>query len=120
MSWDTRNVTNDKDRKVTLPVRRLGDRQIGLLVLLLLAAPGISGCLPPSDSSDVPNDQIPGSVYEAVTNGPAKTPSGTRVSEAVTLTGKVVTVLDGDTIDILTPDREEIRVRFHGIDAPES
>jgi endonuclease YncB( thermonuclease family) len=34
--------------------------------------------------------------------------------------GKVIYVFDGDTITILTPAREKIRVRFTEIDAPES
>ncbi len=36
-----------------------------------------------------------------------------------TLTGKVVTVHDGDTVTVLV-GRKQVRVRFNGIDAPES
>lgn len=32
---------------------------------------------------------------------------------------KVVKIIDGDTIKILTPEREQIKVRLCGIDAPE-
>lgn len=35
------------------------------------------------------------------------------------ITGKVIHILDGDTIDILTADKTTIRIRFNGIDAPE-
>jgi hypothetical protein len=35
------------------------------------------------------------------------------------LEGKVVGVTDGDTIKILTPKRQQIKVRLYGIDAPE-
>lgn len=35
------------------------------------------------------------------------------------VTGKVVGVLDGDTIDILTIDKTQERIRLMGIDAPE-
>ena len=34
--------------------------------------------------------------------------------------GKVVKVIDGDTVDILTPEKQKIRVRLLDIDAPES
>ncbi len=33
--------------------------------------------------------------------------------------GRTVAVLDGDTIDVVTDEREKIRVRLAGIDAPE-
>jgi len=36
-----------------------------------------------------------------------------------TIEGKVISVADGDTIDILTADNTKYRVRFFGIDAPE-
>ena len=34
-------------------------------------------------------------------------------------TGKVIKVVDGDTIDVLTDDKEKLRIRFSGIDTPE-
>lgn len=39
-------------------------------------------------------------------------------ADAATITGKVIKVLDGDTIDILNNNKPE-RIRFNGIDAPE-
>ena len=36
-----------------------------------------------------------------------------------TIEGKVVKVIDGDTIDILDSNKNSHRIRFHGIDAPE-
>lgn len=38
---------------------------------------------------------------------------------AATLSGKVVSVADGDTITILTPDKEQFKIRLVEIDAPE-
>lgn len=40
------------------------------------------------------------------------------ISNASSFTGKVITVLDGDTIDVLHNNQPE-RIRLHGIDAPE-
>ena len=34
-------------------------------------------------------------------------------------TGKVIKVVDGDTVDVLTGDKETIRIRLNGIDCPE-
>lgn len=35
------------------------------------------------------------------------------------LRGKVVRILDGDTVELLTPDRKAVLVRLHGVDCPE-
>ena len=40
-------------------------------------------------------------------------------SPALALEGKVVGVIDGDTIDVLDSSKKQHRVRFDGIDAPE-
>lgn len=42
------------------------------------------------------------------------------VVHAGQITGKVVSVADGDTITVLTGAKESVKVRFYGIDAPES
>ncbi len=38
---------------------------------------------------------------------------------AAELQGRVVGVLDGDTVDVLTADKTQVRIRLSGIDAPE-
>ena len=42
------------------------------------------------------------------------------LAQAGPITGKVVGVSDGDTITVLTPAKESVKVRLYGIDAPES
>lgn len=43
----------------------------------------------------------------------------TAFQPAEELSGRVVGVLDGDTIDVLRSDNTSVRIRFNGIDAPE-
>ena len=40
-------------------------------------------------------------------------------SSLLALDGKVIKVADGDTITILTDKRKQIKIRLHGIDAPQ-
>lgn len=39
---------------------------------------------------------------------------------AQTITGKVTGVSDGDTIKVLTADKKEVKIRFDGVDCPET
>ena len=41
------------------------------------------------------------------------------ISQAATITGKVVSLADGDTITVLDADKTQHKVRRSGIDAPE-
>jgi len=43
----------------------------------------------------------------------------TTYAQAATLTGQVVAITDGDTIKLLTPAMQQIKVRLADIDAPE-
>jgi micrococcal nuclease len=43
----------------------------------------------------------------------------TTYTHAATHTGKVITITDGDTIKILTSDKQQIKVRLANIDTPE-
>lgn len=40
-------------------------------------------------------------------------------SQAAELSGRIVGVIDGDTVDLLTESKQLVRVRLAGIDAPE-
>lgn len=42
------------------------------------------------------------------------------VSHAQVLQGKVVRIADGDSFTLLTEGKMQVRVRMHGIDAPEN
>lgn len=42
------------------------------------------------------------------------------IAHAATITGRVVRIADGDTLTVLTAAKEEVKVRLHGVDAPES
>lgn len=62
--------------------------------------------------------------HEPTDSGTGKDPSvstssDSRYASEKTLTGRVIRVTDGDTVTILTEEKEEIRIRFQGIDAPE-
>lgn len=42
------------------------------------------------------------------------------ITATTTFTGKVVKITDGDTIVVLTEEKEQIKIRLEGIDCPES
>ena len=46
-------------------------------------------------------------------------PSGAEVVSSEVLTGKVVSIADGDTFTILDANNKQRKIRLHGIDAPE-
>jgi endonuclease YncB( thermonuclease family) len=42
-----------------------------------------------------------------------------QLQAATTISGRVVSITDGDTIKVLTPEKKQIKVRLASIDAPE-
>lgn len=52
----------------------------------------------------------------ACTSKSGKNPS---LKKGSTISGKVISIIDGDTYDVLIQDNKTIRVRMEGIDAPE-
>ncbi len=76
-----------------------------IIVCLLLFAPG---CDQPVDFVLVPSatpTQNTMSEFEAF--------------ESRIICGKVIEIVEGDTLDILTEEGEMIRIRLHGVDSPE-
>ena len=65
-------------------------------------------------------------VQQAYSNGAPQTPAVTATQQAhadnaeSVIEGKVVKVSDGDTITVLDKDNKQHKIRFQGIDAPES
>jgi micrococcal nuclease len=92
--------------------------RVTLIALLILA-----GCVPePADDSgsDVDSDATTAvETVPEVTVQQATTTTSTSEPADAEQTGKVVAVLDGDTIDILNADNTTTRIRFNGIDCPE-
>ena len=92
-------------------------RLVTILILFL------AGCEQPpasvSQLSPAATDQTHPSVepIEPAATPDATSTPGEQVSE---ITGKVVGIIDGHTIDILTADKTTIRIRLNGIDAPET
>ena len=89
-------------------------------ILLLLF---IAGCTeqPPVPAFQVSpqateQTQPPAQPVEPATPPDATTDATQQTAE---ITGKVIHIIDGDTIDILTADKSRIRIRLNGIDAPE-
>ncbi len=87
------------------------------------------GC---GQSSPAPQQKASGSDHPAVSGAEAQEPEDGDIpwtsyphpdpaekDAASELTAKVIKIIDGDTIDVLTSDRESIRIRLNGIDCPE-
>ena len=82
--------------------------RLTLPVALILLA----GCSPSTEQpADTESLERPGRVRQTLEEDKAE--------EAEHLTGKVVSVADGDTLTVLV-DQREVKVRVHGIDCPET
>jgi endonuclease YncB( thermonuclease family) len=79
-----------------------------LIVILILSV----GCIQRSDS-EVPLAE------QAAPSEPSKSLQHQFSPVNEILHGKVIAVLDGDTLDILDKNKKTMRIRLHGIDAPE-
>ena len=86
---------------------------IAVLILLVAGCDESPVAVPQTSSEATEQTQLP--VEPLTTTMPPEV-----TTEASEITGKVVHIIDGDTIDILTADKTKIRIRFNGIDAPES
>ena len=85
--------------------------QLLLTVLLLLSGCGDLEHLtqPQSQTQETPSVTPSSEPSTAVTEQPVDENLGE-------FTGKVIKVIDGDTIDVLTDSKETIRIRLNGID----
>lgn len=81
------------------------------LTFLLLAI--MAGCGDPQTEQQ-PNDQ-----GQPSDDGSAQLQRTSAAEVPAEFLAKVIGVIDGDIIDVLTVDSETVRIRFNGIDAPE-
>jgi len=59
-------------------------------------------------------------VFSLLLNGcNSKSENSTSLEKGITVSGKVISIIDGDTYDALLESNKTIRVRMEGIDAPE-
>lgn len=93
--------------------------QMAFSLLLLFLA----GCAEPPAPAPQSSSEAAASVEtdvpstEPVLTSEARTEEARQASE---IRGTVVGIVDGDIIDILTDDKKQIRIRLHGVDAPEA
>ncbi len=83
------------------------------MIVSMLVVSLFGGCAPqaPTAPQDVP------APAETTTEPPEPDNAAGSITGPVTF--KVIKIIDGDTIDVLTADKKTIRLRFNGIDTPE-
>ena len=106
------------DSRTEYHFRMTATQRVITILLLLLA-----GCEQPSVA--VPQTSPVATEHSQPTVEPLSPATPTDATSDATaqaneITGKVVGIIDGDTIDILTSDKTTIRIRLNGIDAPET
>lgn len=60
------------------------------------------------------------SLLPPIQSPPKKAPRVALPRPVKSISGRVVGVSDGDTLTLLTPEKQQVKVRLNGIDAPES
>jgi micrococcal nuclease len=95
-------------------IRRTRQGRVGVLVLAALLAAG--GCSATGPAASPSNGTATGSPAAST---PASPPAAALRPEGATETARVVRVVDGDTL-IVDRGRGEERLRYIGVDAPES
>jgi micrococcal nuclease len=110
---------------------RTGCALLVILGFLAVLIGSLSQSLPPDGASQKAHDNVPtiqvqeNRLPPGMTRaGPGKPvelpqPTSSNPSRAASLTGKVIKVADGDTITVLAPNKDWVKVRLEGIDAPE-
>ena len=91
-------------------------KNLPLILLTLLA--GCTEQPPVVAELPVPVEESPTLVTDIVENNEAE-PIEVVETEVAQRLYKVTKIIDGDTIDVLSDDKETIRLRFNGIDTPE-
>ena len=72
---------------------------------------------PPQESLNHNNPQQPTAPPQATQ--PRQTIPAPQSQPQISLRGRVVGISDGDTLTLLTQNRQQVKIRLHGIDAPE-
>ncbi len=85
-------------------------------LLLLFTIILLSGCKPPATTGRTSTDGTIRLTEERIGQPPVHAAT---LANAHTLTGKVIHIVDGDTLDILTAEKTTVRLRLHGVDCPE-
>ena len=90
---------------------------ITILILFLSGCEQPAATVPQTSSAASVAPQTTAQAIEPITTLDTASEAAEQANE---ITGKVVGIIDGDTIDLLTADKTTIKIRLNGIDAPET